>query len=141
MGPREFSEFLLLTRQQHSDIPTRCTLIKKSCKKKFLQRQVKTAIRKSSNSGDFLKRLEQLYPVHQTDLSVRTEIEELPPLPEIPSFPYHTLCGAAGRAQGAYEPHVLWAYRASSVARGEDSSLDMGELQGDVREEISDALL
>ena len=81
----EFSEFLLLTRQQHADVRTKCTLIKKPCKKKFLQRQVKTAIRKSSSWGDFLKRLEQMYPVYETDLSVRTEIEELPPLPEFPT--------------------------------------------------------
>ena len=81
----EFSEFLLLTRQQHADVRTKCTLIKKSCKKRFLQRQVKTAIRKSSSWGDFLKRLEQMYPVYETDLSVRTEIEELPPLPEFPA--------------------------------------------------------
>ena len=81
----EFSEFLLLTEQQHTDVRTKCTLIKKSCKKRFLQRQVKTAIRKSSSWGDFLKRLEQMYPVYKTDLSVRTEIEELPPLPEFPT--------------------------------------------------------
>ena len=81
----EFSEFLLLTGQQHADVQTKCTLIKKSCKKTFLQRQVKTAIRKSSSWGDFLKRMEQMYPVYETDLSVRTEIEELPPLPEFPT--------------------------------------------------------
>ena len=81
----EVSEFLLLTGQQHADVRTKCTVIKKSCKNKFLQRQVKTAIRKSSNWGHFLKRLEQMYPVYETGLSVRTEIEELPPLPEFPS--------------------------------------------------------
>ena len=81
----EFSGFLLLTGQQHTDVRTKCTLMKRSCKKKFLQRQVRTAIRKSSNWGDFLRRLERMYPVYKTDLSVRTEIEELPPLPEFPS--------------------------------------------------------
>ena len=81
----EFLEFLLLTGQQHADVRTKCTLIRTSCKKKFLQRQVKTAIRKSSNWADFMKRLEQMYPVYKTDLSVRTEIEELPPLPEFPT--------------------------------------------------------
>ena len=101
----EFSAFLLLTGQQHAfllhcvfpryprgtwgdggqqhaDVRTKCRLLKKSCKRKFLQRQVKTAIRKSSNWGDFLKRLEQMYPLQQTDLSLSTEIEELPPLPK-----------------------------------------------------------
>ena len=32
----ELSEFLLLTGQQHADVRTKCMLIKKSCKKKFL---------------------------------------------------------------------------------------------------------
>ena len=81
----EFSEFLLLSGQQHADVKTKCTLIKKSCKKKFLRRRVKTAITKSSSWGDFLKRLEQVYAVYETDLSVRTEIEELPPLPKFPT--------------------------------------------------------
>ena len=76
---------MLLTGQQHADVRTKCTLIKTSGKKKFLQRQVKTASRKGSNWGDFLKRLDQMYPVYKTDLSVRTEIEELPPLPEFPT--------------------------------------------------------
>ena len=78
----EFSKFLLVTGQQHADVRTKCTLIKKSCKKKLLQRQVKTAIRKTSNWEDFLKGREQMYQVYETDLSVRTEIEELPSLPE-----------------------------------------------------------
>ena len=53
----ELFEFLLLTGQKHADVHTKCTLIKKSCKKKFLQRQFKTAIRRGSNCVDFLKRL------------------------------------------------------------------------------------
>ena len=59
----ELSEFLLHTGQQHADARTKCTVIKRSCKKKFLQRQVKTSIRQSSNWGNFLKRPEQMYPV------------------------------------------------------------------------------
>ena len=34
-----------------------------SCKNTFLQRQVRTAIRKRSNWGDVLKKLSQMYPV------------------------------------------------------------------------------
>ena len=70
----EFSEFLLLTGRQHANVRTKCTLIKKSCRKKFLQRQVKTAIRKSANWGDYLKRLEQMDQVYETLL------------PELPTF-------------------------------------------------------
>ena len=81
----EFSEFLLLRGQQHADVRTKCTFIKRSCKKKLLQWQVKTAIRKSSKWGDFLKSFEHMYPVYETDPSVRMQIEELPPLPEFPT--------------------------------------------------------
>ena len=35
---REFSESLLLTSQQHTDLKTRCTLINNSCKKQILRR-------------------------------------------------------------------------------------------------------
>ena len=45
----------------------------------------KNRIRKISNWGGFLKRLEQMYPVYETDLSVRTKIEVLRSLPEFPS--------------------------------------------------------
>ena len=107
---------MLLTGQQHADVRTKCMLIKKSCKKKFLQRQIKTAIRKTSNWSDLLKRLEQMYPVYETDLSVRTEIEELPPLPEFPGAarisefvaPLEELVGRMNPSSyGPTEPH-LW---------------------------------
>ena len=44
-----------------------------------------TAIRKSYDWGGFRKELKHLYPVYETDLSVCTEIEELPSLPEFPT--------------------------------------------------------
>ena len=81
----ELSEYLLLASQQHADISMNCKLIKKSCKQQFLQRQVKTAIRKSTKWGNFLKRPEQMYPNYETDFSVRTEFRELPSLPEFPT--------------------------------------------------------
>ena len=78
-------ELILLNGLQRADVKTKCTLIKNLCKKKFLLRQVRTAIRKSSNWGDFLKRLEDMYPGYKTDFSVRTEIDELTSLPEFQS--------------------------------------------------------
>ena len=106
----EFSEFLLLTRQQHADVRTKCRLIKR------IPRQDKTAIRKSFNWGDFPNRLEQMYPVYEMDLSVRTEIEELPPLPKFPTAarfsefvaPFEELMGRMNPlSYGPTEPH-LW---------------------------------
>ena len=136
----EFSEFLLLTGQQHADVKTKSTLIKKSCKNKFLQRQVGTTIRKSSNWGNLLKRLEQMYPVCETDLNVRTEIEELPPLPEFPTAArISEVVAQLKELMGSMNPTSYGPTELS--ARGEDPSQDLGELQGDVREEIWDALL
>ena len=81
----EFAEFLLLTGQSHVDVATRCSLLKRSCKKKFLQNQLKQIVKTCSTWAEVLQRLEKTFPVYETDLSVRTQIEELPMLPELPS--------------------------------------------------------
>ena len=81
----EFAEFLLLTGQSDVDVATKCSLLKRSCKKKFLQRQVKQIVKTCSTWAEVLQRLEKTFPVYETDLSVRTQIEELPMLPEFPS--------------------------------------------------------
>ena len=81
----EFAEFLLLTGQSHVDVATKCSLLKRSCKKKFLQKQVKKIVKTCSTWAEVLLRLEKTFPVYETDLSVRTQIEELPMLPEFPS--------------------------------------------------------
>ena len=47
----EFAEFLLLTGQSHVDVATKCSLLKRSCKKKFLQKQVKQISEKMFNLG------------------------------------------------------------------------------------------
>ena len=81
----EFAEFLLLTGQSHVDVATKCSLLKRSCKKKFLQKQVKQIVKTCSTWAQVLQGLEKTFPVYETDLSVRTQIEELPMLPEFPS--------------------------------------------------------
>ena len=81
----EFAEFLLLTGQSHVDVATKCSLLKRSCKKKFLQQQVKQIVKTCSTWVEVLQRLEKTFPVYETDLSVRTQMEELTMLPEFPS--------------------------------------------------------
>ena len=81
----KFAEFLLLTGQFHVDVATKCSLLKRSGKKKFLQKQVKQIVKTRSTCAEVLQRLEKAFPVYETDLSVRTQIEELPMLPEFPS--------------------------------------------------------
>ena len=81
----EFAEFLLLTGQSHVDVVTKCALLKRSCKMKNLQKQVNQIVKTCSTWAEVLQRLENIFPVYETDLSVRTQIEELPMLPEFPS--------------------------------------------------------
>ena len=81
----EFAEFLLLTSQSHVDVATKCLLLKRSYKKKFLQKQVKQIVKTCSPWAEVLQRVEKTFPVYETDLSVRTQIEELPMLPAFPS--------------------------------------------------------
>ena len=68
----EFAEFLLLTGQSHVDVATKCSLLKRSCKKKFSQKQVKQIVKTCSTWAEVLLRLEKTFPVYETDLSVRT---------------------------------------------------------------------
>ena len=68
----EFAEFLLLTGQSHVDVATKCSLLKRSCKKKFLQKLVKQIMKTCSTWAEVLQRLEKPFPVYETDLSVRT---------------------------------------------------------------------
>ena len=81
----EFAEFLLLTGQSHVDVATKCSLLKRSCKQKFLQKQVNQIVKTCSTWAEVLQRLKKTFPVYETALSVRTQIEELPMLPELPS--------------------------------------------------------
>ena len=80
-----FAEFLLLTGKSHVDLGIKCSLLKRSCKKKVLQKQVKQIVKTCSTWAEVLQRLEKTFRVYGTDLSVRTHIEKLPILPEFPS--------------------------------------------------------
>ena len=53
--------------------------------KEIWQKQVKQIVKTCSTWGEVLQRLEKTFPVYETDLSVRTQIAELPMLPEFPS--------------------------------------------------------
>ena len=67
------------------NVATKCSLLKCWCKKKFLQKRVKQIVKTCSMWTEVLQRLEKAFPVYETDLSVRTQIDQLPMLPEFPS--------------------------------------------------------
>ena len=85
LSASEFVQFLLLTGQSHVDVATKCSLLKRSCKKKILQKQVKQIVKTCSTWAEVLQRLERTFRVYKTDLSVCTQTEELPMPFEFPS--------------------------------------------------------
>ena len=52
---KEFAEFLLLTGQFHVDVATKCSLLKRSWKKNFLQKQVKQIVKTCSTWAEVLQ--------------------------------------------------------------------------------------
>ena len=60
-------------------------LVETLLQNKILQKQVKQIVKTCPTLVEVLQRLEKTFPVYETDLSVRTQIEELPLLPEFPS--------------------------------------------------------
>ena len=137
----EFAEFLLLTGQSHVDVATKCSLLKRSCKICFLQKQVKQIVKTCSTWAEVLQRLAKTFPVNETDLSVRTQIEELPMLPEFPSsvrvseyvcdLEYLFSRMNVG-SYGATEPH-LWLMSKISNVRGMTAALPLRGKAGPTR--------
>ena len=124
----EFAEFPLLTGQSHVDVATKCSLLKRSLKKQFLQKQVKQILKTCSTWVEVHQRLEKTFPVYETDLSVRPQIEELPMLPEFPSATgvseyvcdlEYLFSRMKVGSYGATEPH-LWLMSKIPVRTWED---------------------
>ena len=86
--PSEFAEnsgrFLRLTGQTHASGRVKCDLLLQFCKTQYLETQVKQIVTKSATFADVLVALERQYPTHETNLSIRTEIQNLPMLPNNP---------------------------------------------------------
>ena len=62
----------------------KCDLLLQCCKTKYLEKQVKQIVTKSATFADVLVAPERRYPSYETDLSMRTEIQNLAMLPNNP---------------------------------------------------------
>ena len=76
-----FGRFLRRTGQTHASGPVRCDLLLQCCKTKYLEKQVKQIVTKSATFADVSVALERQYPTYESDLSIRTEIQNLAVLP------------------------------------------------------------
>ena len=62
----------------------KCDLLLQCCRTKYLEKQVKQIVTKSATFAEVLVALERQYPSHETDLSIRTKIQNLAVLPNNP---------------------------------------------------------
>ena len=88
---KDLSEFagncgrsLQMTGENHASGRVKCDLLLQCCKTKYLERQVKQIVTKSTTFADVLVALERQYPTYETDLSIRAEIQNLAVLPNNP---------------------------------------------------------
>ena len=79
-----FGRFLRLTGQAHASGRVKCDLLLQCCKTKYLEKQVKQIVTMSATIADELVALERQYPIYETDLSIRAEIQNLAVLPNNP---------------------------------------------------------
>ena len=79
-----FGRFLRMTGQNHASGRIKCDLLLQCCKTKYLEKQVKQIVTKSATFADVLVALERQYSNYETDLSIRTEIQNLAVLPNNP---------------------------------------------------------
>ena len=79
-----FGRFLRMTGQTHASGRVKCDLLLQFCKTTYLEKQVKQIVRKSATSTEVLVALGRQYPSYETDLSIRTEIQNQGLLPNNP---------------------------------------------------------
>ena len=79
-----FGRFLRMTGQTRASGRVKCDLLLQCCKTKYLGKQVKQMVTKSATFADVLVALERQYHSYETNLSIRTEIQNLPALPNNP---------------------------------------------------------
>ena len=79
-----FGRFLRMTGQTRATGRVKCDLLLHYCKTKYLEKQVKQIVTKSATFADVLVALERQYPLYETILSIRAEIQNLAALPNYP---------------------------------------------------------
>ena len=79
-----FGHFLRMTGQTNASGRVKCDLLLQCCKTKYLEKQVKQIVTKSATFTEVLVALERQYPSYETDLCIRTEIQNPGMLPNDP---------------------------------------------------------
>ena len=73
-----------MTGQTHASGRVKCDLLLQCCKTKYVEKQLKHIMRTSAIFADVLVALERQYLSYETNLSIRTEIQNVAVLPNNP---------------------------------------------------------
>ena len=87
-----FGRFLRMTGQTHTSGRVKCNLLLLCCKTGYLEKQVKRNVTSSATFGEVLVAPERQYPSYETDLSIRTETQNLGMLFNTPKRPASQSC-------------------------------------------------
>ena len=79
-----FGRFLRMTGRIRASERVKCDPLLQCCKTKYLEKEVKQIVTMSATLADVLVALERQYPTHETNLSIRAEIQNLAVLPNNP---------------------------------------------------------
>ena len=82
-----FGRFLQMTGQTHASGRVKCGLLLQFCKTRYLEKQVKQMVTKSSTFAGVLVALERQYLTYETDLPIRAVIQNLAVPPNNPKPP------------------------------------------------------
>ena len=72
-----FGRFERITGRTRATGRVKCDLLQPCCKTKYLEKQVKQIVTKSATFANVLVALDRQYPIGDTDLSIRAEIQNL----------------------------------------------------------------
>ena len=123
-----YGRFVRMTSQTNGSGRVKCDPLLQCSEKKYREKQVKQTVKKSATFAEVLVALERQYPSYETDLSIKTEIQNMGMLPnnQTQGGPHHRVARRPGPLGGTADPRVLQQQRAAVLARGQDPYLRVG---------------
>ena len=122
-----FGVLLRMTGQTHASRLVKCDLILQCWQTKYVEKQVKQMVTKSATFADLLVALERQYPSYETNLSIRTRIQNLAICPTRQELRvYFITTGRFGPMGLATEAWIARQQRAAFLVGDQDPTSCMG---------------
>ena len=104
-----------------------CDVLLQCFKTNYLEKEIKQIVTKSPTFADLLVAIERQYPSYETDLSIRTENQNLAMLPKkTQGCAYVCTTGQLGPLGRASDARILRQRQAALLVRDQDSTRRVG---------------